>query len=104
MGVRDNARSYDWPVIVRAVNTVVDDRRSARNSFRDPAQNHFPHSCGSEGDQPRLFRSFAQAYGDHRMGIKKYRTAANFAAVFCSGGKLHVTASPRRRLRRALGG
>ena len=22
MGVRDNARSYDWPVIIRAVNTI----------------------------------------------------------------------------------
>ena len=22
MGVRNNARSYDWPVIIRAVNTI----------------------------------------------------------------------------------
>ena len=60
VGVKDNARSYEWPVVIRAVNTV--DAMTATIE-------HIDWPILSQGSKQSLLRPDSQAHGHHRMGI-----------------------------------
>lgn len=71
VGVRDNARSFDWPVIIRAVNTV--DAMTATVEPVDwpiPDEDYRPYPQGSEDRQPCLLRYVSETQCDNRVGVR----------------------------------
>ncbi len=70
VGVRDDKRAYEYPVILRAVNTRGrhDCHGGGRALCPAPAH-HRPHHPRGHGCQPGAVRSDAKTHGDHRMGM-----------------------------------
>lgn len=71
VGVRDNARSFEWPVIIRAVNTV-----DAMTATIEPVDWHILMKITDrilkevKKRQPRLLRYVSETQCDDRMGIR----------------------------------
>ena len=71
VGVRDNARSFEWPVIIRAVNTV-----DAMTATIEPVDWHILMKITDrilkevKERQPRLLRYVSETQCDDRMGIR----------------------------------
>jgi len=54
VGVRDNARSFDWPVIIRAVNTVDAMTATIEPRLVHSDENYRPYSKRSKECEPRM--------------------------------------------------
>ena len=65
VGVRDNARCFDYPVIIRAVNTVDAMTAASNPSIIQSSKDHRAHFEGSEKCKPRVLRLKSKAHGDH---------------------------------------
>ena len=69
-GVRDGKRAYDWPCIIRCINTVdVMTADGARARLGAAQAHHCPHYRRGPRHLPRLLRPHAQARRHGGVGI-----------------------------------
>lgn len=71
VGVRDNARSFEWPVITVPsirIDAMTATYRTRRLAY--PNEDYGPHSKRSQKRQPRLLRYVSETQCDDRMGIR----------------------------------
>ena len=69
-GVRDGKRAYDWPCIIRCINTVDVMTADGARARLGAAQAHYcPHYRRDPRHLPRLLRPHAQARRHSGMGV-----------------------------------
>ena len=72
VGVKDGKRSFEWPVILRAVNTRDAMTATVEDvPFAPSAAHHRPHHERGAGSEPCVLRPDAKAHRNDRVGIKR---------------------------------
>ena len=89
-GVRDGKRAYDWPCIIRCINTVDVMTADGARARLGAAQAHYcPHYRRDPRHLPRLLRPHAQARRHGGMGIVKIRAMHVHDRLDSTHGALH---------------